>query len=69
MLEKYGVTCDDCGGYHHLQNRVFSQKIQELKDDGWKIRKHDDLWCHYCPDCEPPKPIRPVHQHQQWWHE
>lgn len=53
MLEKHGVTCDDCGGYHHFSKRIFSEKIDEIKEEGWIIKKLDRRYCHFCPDCKP----------------
>lgn len=69
MLEKYGVNCDDCGGYHHLSGRFFSEKIQEIKDAGWKIRKFGEIWCHYCPDCESPQPVKPQPEKEERWYD
>jgi hypothetical protein len=29
----------------------FFKFIEQLKKAGWTIRKRDDEWCHFCPDC------------------
>lgn len=67
MLEKHGVTCDDCGNYFHLGARTFKARIQEIKDAGWKVRKFFEVWCHYCPNCEPPKPVAQTERKEYWY--
>ena len=67
MLEKYGVNCDDCGKYYHLSGRCFRDKIEEIKEAGWKIRKFLGLWCHYCPDCESPQPVKQLEKETRWY--
>lgn len=56
-IEKYGykreVTCDGCGhGFgKSFDADDFDVMIDEAKKAGWKIRKEDEGWAHYCPSC------------------
>lgn len=44
--------CDGCGQEHCGGTLEWSEFIQDLKDSGWKIRKEEDEWQHYCDDCQ-----------------
>ncbi|MFI5113527.1 MAG: hypothetical protein ACHP7J_00180 [Terriglobales bacterium] len=55
MLKKHkgelAVECDECGTEAFGGTADFQQFIQDIKDQGWKIRKVDDEWVHKCPSC------------------
>ena len=40
-IEEFGGTMED-----------FREFVQQLKDTGWKIRKLEGEFMHFCPDCE-----------------
>ena len=61
-INNFEVECDLCGTSEDFDkdinikfsvNNVFSEMIQSLKDDGWKIYKSEifDEWNHLCPSC------------------
>jgi hypothetical protein len=31
--------------------KVKDEFVAMLKEEGWKIRKEDDVWIHVCPTC------------------
>lgn len=48
------AECDNCGESSDCYFRGgddWHEFIAELKEKGWRIRKDDDEWKHYCPDC------------------
>ena len=62
MIEQiYGelyVTCDCCGRELDGIFDDFDEALTSMKANGWKYRKIDDDWYHYCPECAP-EMIRP----------
>lgn len=59
MIQKQGayqtVTCDECGAEFADSFRPdeFLTMIHAVRNEGWRVFKEDDLWCHQCPDCRP----------------
>lgn len=46
------IICDECECEVHQGTSTFRQFIDDLKEDGWKIRPDEDGgWSHICPDC------------------
>jgi hypothetical protein len=51
--KEYTVQCDGCGleeVYDDIE--YWDEIITNIKNDDWVIRKKDDEWYHYCPDCK-----------------
>lgn len=44
-------SCDSCGSEEYGGTMEFRKFIEYLKGQNWKIKKEDDVWVHYCPDC------------------
>ena len=46
------VCCDipGCEESFYLWDCEFLEFIDEIKNQGWKIKKEDDEWKHYCPE-------------------
>lgn len=56
MIEKeffgFVINCDECSNYLNCDvYEDFGGAIQMAKDEGWKIRKIDGEWQHFCPVC------------------
>lgn len=57
-IEKYGfereITCDVCGdGFGETYSADdFDVMIKDAKEAGWKFRKEEGVWSHYCPACQ-----------------
>lgn len=49
---EYVCTCDECGDKNYGGTLEFHDFVQQLKEDGWRIRKDEDEWQHFCPECE-----------------
>jgi len=45
-------SCDECGVTAYGGTLDFREFVATLKEEGWRIRKEDDEWCHYCCDCK-----------------
>jgi hypothetical protein len=45
------AECDECGSEVYGGTTEFLDFIQELKNDGWRIRKVEGEWEHYCEAC------------------
>ncbi len=43
--------CDGCGQEVFGGTLSFQEFIQDLKGQGWKMRKDEETWEHFCPDC------------------
>lgn len=43
------VTCDNCGTGFEAEDFDAAKEI--MRDEGWKTKKVDGAFCHYCPDC------------------
>ena len=44
------VECDKCSNYFNVDSEFFQDAVDELKREGWKIRKDEnDEWIHICP--------------------
>lgn len=43
--------CDDCGSEEAAGTLTFTEFVQWLKDQGWKIRKDAETWLHRCASC------------------
>lgn len=60
MIERnyYGapinVHCDSCSKAVEMGTRNFAQALTIIKDAGWRVRRIDNGWFHFCRDCEVP---------------
>ena len=43
--------CNECGEEAYGGTADFREFVDDLKEDGWRIRKADDGWEHQCPSC------------------
>lgn len=43
--------CADCGTKAYGGTAEWSKFIDNLKEDGWNMRKDGDEWLHQCPEC------------------
>jgi hypothetical protein len=48
------AECTECGATSYGGTLEWTDFIEELKEDGWRIRKIDGEWFHYCEDCPAP---------------
>jgi hypothetical protein len=49
---EFMAECDGCGHPEYggtLDD--FREFVEDLKEQDWKIRKVEDEWQHFCPDC------------------
>lgn len=46
--------CDECGEEYPGGTLSFQEVVDELKADGWRIRKDEETgeWTHECPECK-----------------
>lgn len=44
--------CDNCGEVNDTGERDWNAALEEVKGEGWTIRKRGDDWQHFCPDCQ-----------------
>ena len=62
----FEVSCDLCGDGDDFESGDFYGCVQDMKDEGWKIRKVGNDWEHICPECNEKiknkKPSRPTAQ-------
>jgi len=60
--QQYGriiFACDvECGETFQADSFDFDGAIQELKAEGWHIRKHGTAWEHSCPGCSLPEQVQ-----------
>ena len=60
MIEKQHdeetMVCDGCGDPldRSFDPGEFMAMIDYAKGQGWKVRKTDHTYAHWCPDCTPP---------------
>ena len=47
----YEVICDKCWKVARYDKDEWEVFLQDLKDDGWKKRRINGAWKHYCPKC------------------
>jgi len=47
---KYDLECDSCGE-SEVNMDSFDDALNYAKENGWKIKKINGEWKHYCPDC------------------
>ena len=56
MLKKskgeQGVECDECGKTQWGGTLEFREFLDDIKSQGWKIRKDGEDWTHTCPECQ-----------------
>lgn len=50
-ITNYDVNCDYCSTYTEYSVENWADLIENMKHDGWKIRKIDDEWKHACSKC------------------
>lgn len=50
-FETMEVECDKCSHQEELEGDYMSC-IEEMKSNGWKIKKLNDEWVHYCTECQ-----------------
>jgi len=48
------VECDGagCTDYLLVDSEFFGDVLQKIKDNGWKSKKQDGEWYHFCPECQ-----------------
>lgn len=47
------ASCDECGAeYPGGVQEDFRAFVEELKRDGWQIKKDGEEWLHICPECQ-----------------
>jgi hypothetical protein len=49
--DEHLCECDGCGATEYSGTLGFLEFVRDLKEQGWKVRKEEDEWVHYCPDC------------------
>lgn len=48
----YNAACDSCSYDEDMDNADnFQEVVDELKAQGWRIRRAGAGWEHTCPDC------------------
>lgn len=47
--------CDGCGEVLETDTADFGSALNMLKREGWRARKFDNVWQHYCGACEMPR--------------
>lgn len=51
-LVTYDFHCDGCSvGAACFDADTTQEAVSKAKEAGWKVRKLDDEWHHFCPDC------------------
>lgn len=48
------VHCDTCPAGLETGTKDFSEARVTMREEGWKARRIDDQWLHFCPDCTIP---------------
>lgn len=46
------ATCNECGTEEHGGTLEFRAFVDDLKRQGWCIRRDGEEWQHVCPDCQ-----------------
>lgn len=49
--DSFDVECDNCGEKLDL-SMSWSEIITYIKNEGWRIKKVDKYWEHYCNVCK-----------------
>lgn len=44
--------CDRCHETNETKTDDLREALDEIKSEGWAIRKHLDEWRHYCARCK-----------------
>lgn len=49
---EFVATCEDCGAefFGGVQDD-FRAFVEDMKAEGWQVRKNGEDWEHYCEDC------------------
>jgi hypothetical protein len=45
------ISCDECGESEEYLADDFYDFITIAKNEGWRIKKIDDEWQHFCENC------------------
>ena len=67
MLKGKDLQCDGCWSHEYLDVTGFANKVDKIKNLGWKIKKVLNEWCHYCPDCIQER--KDIHANNYWWND
>jgi hypothetical protein len=57
MIEKgtfgYEVMCEgkDCSESLSIDVESFPELLEAMKEEGWKNRRINGTWMHFCPNC------------------
>ena len=49
--DRYDISCDTCTHDDTIHAETWTELIAKMKEMKWKIRKEDEEWLHYCPEC------------------
>ena len=50
--DTFEVSCSFCNEYTFVDtDGDWATMLEDIKQDGWKIRKINDDWKHMCPAC------------------
>lgn len=48
----FEMCCDGCSYSEEFETGAnWKEFIEDAKEAGWKITKHDNEWLHYCEKC------------------
>lgn len=50
-FDNYSVYCDHCSHDDLIDEEIFTDVIQHMKKEGWRISKVKGEWDHKCPSC------------------
>lgn len=50
---EFVAECSECGAetYGGTEDD-FRAFVEQIKEEGWKVRKDGEDWLHICPDCQ-----------------
>lgn len=68
MIDGKDVQCDKCYSHEYVDVIGFKNKIQAIKESGWKVSKVGNAWYHHCPDCVDHPELQPQYQ-TYWWND
>jgi hypothetical protein len=53
-IQDFNIICDEpnCDSVLYINDRTWSQMVQLVKHEGWKLYKQGELWKHRCPECQ-----------------
>lgn len=51
---KIQIECDSCDSVYEGTSDEFDSVWAAAKDEGWSVRKINDVWVHGCPTCGRP---------------